>query len=302
VIVRVLGSAAGGGLPQWNCGCPNCREARRGTGRVVPRTQSSIAISADGRQWVLVNASPDLRQQVGAFESLGPGPEVRSTGISAVLLTDAEIDHSLGLLLLRESKSVVVHATPAVRTALTEEHPLLETLGAFCQVRWAPIAIEGRACEAPVAELGVECTAFPIPGQPPKFARRPAAVGDVIGLELGNPASGATVVYAPAVSAIDDALCARIARSTITLLDGTFWTDDEMALVGAPGRTAGAMKHLPISGPNGSLRRLSGFGAVRKVYIHVNNTNPILAEDSPERRALVEAGFEVAWDGMTFEV
>ncbi len=301
MFVRVLGSAAGGGLPQWNCGCPNCRSARSDDGRVVPRTQSSVAVSADGERWILLNASPDLRQQINAFDDLGPGARSRGTGIASVVVTDAELDHSLGLLLLRESDSLVLYTTPSVRATLTEEHPVLPTLDAFCDLEWRPIEIDGNGPEAPVERLGIECTAFALPGDPPLYSGRAPAPGDVIGLEL-EAESGQRLVYAPAVAAIDDRLYERIAGSTVTLLDGTFWSNDEMIELGAGTRSAVEMHHLPISGSEGSLARLTALDRVRLVFIHINNTNPILAEDSRERRAVEAAGFELAHDGMSIRL
>lgn len=316
MIVRVLGAAAGGGLPQWNCGCPNCGSARGGDERVAPRTQSSVAVSADGRSWTLLNASPDIRQQIHAFPPLGPGRRLRGSGIRAVVLTDAEIDHSLGLLLMREAKRLVVYTTPAVREALTTGHPLLPTLGAYCEVEWRRIGVEPGREEARLDGLDFPCTAFDVPGDPPSYSRRPPTMGDVVGLELAasggpgergtvagdgdeeGPDGAETLVYVPGTGAIDARLRARIARSRVTLLDGTFWTNEEMSTVGQGGRTAADMHHLPVSGSGGSLERLSALHGVRRIYVHINNTNPVLMEGSSERRAVEEAGFEVAYDGM----
>lgn len=295
--LQVLGSAAGGGFPQWNCACENCRAVRAGEAGFTPRTQSSVAFGTEGDDRVLGNASPDLRQQLLASPDLGPGGSVRGSGIAAVVLTDAELDHTLGLLLLRETDHLVVYGTPAVRASLREGHPLLPTLGAFAEVEWRTIPVEGERREAPVPGLGLECTAFDLPGDPPAYADRSPATGDVIGLELTDPESGERLLYAPAVGTLDRELVDRIGRCRTALLDGTFWTEEEMSEVGVD-RTAGEMDHLPVSGPEGSLERLAPLDEVRKIYVHVNNTNPMLREDGPERATVEEAGFEVARDGM----
>lgn len=297
----VLGSGAGGGVPQWNCGCPNCRAARRGDDAVVPRSQSSLAVSADGSRWLLVNASPDLRQQVLRHEALGPGDDLRGTGIESVVLTDAEIDHSLGLLLLREADRLAVRTTPAVRASLAEGHPLLGALGGFLDVDWRSLGVEARADEARFEGPGFEVSAFPVEGEPPSFAPHDRTPGDVVGLEFVDAESGRRLLYAPSFGAVDDAFRRRVARGDVALLDGTFWTDEEMASVGS-GRTATEMSHVPITGPGGSLEALGDLADVRKVFVHVNNTNPILRRDSAERRAVEEAGFEVGYDDMTFEL
>lgn len=297
----VLGSGAGGGLPQWNCGCPNCRAVRRGEEGVVARTQSSVAVTADGERWLLVNASPDLRQQVVGHEALGPGDDVRGTGVEAVLVTDAEIDHSLGLLLMRESDRLTVHTTPAVRDALTDGHPVLPTLEGFLEVDWRRVDVDAPGGEARLDGPGFEATVFPVAGEPPAYAPGGPSPGDVVGVELVDPDSGARLLYAPSFGAVDDDLRRRVARSDVALLEGTFWTDDEMSAVGS-GRTAADMSHVPLSGPDGTLEALGDLRDVRKVLVHVNNTNPILRRGSPERRAVEEAGFEVGRDGMTFEI
>lgn len=297
----VLGSGAGGGVPQWNCGCPNCRAARSGEEGVAARTQSSLAVSADGDRWLLVNASPDLRQQVLRHEALGPGDDVRGTGIEAVLVTDAEIDHSLGLLLLREADRLTVHTTPAVRSSLTEGHPVLPTLEGFLEVDGRPLDVEAPGDEARLDGPGFEATVFPVAGEPPAYAPSGPAPGDVVGVELVDPDGGGRLLYAPSFGAVDEDLRRRVARSDVALLEGTFWTDDEMSAVGS-GRTAADMSHVPLSGSGGTLEALGDLRDVRKVLVHINNTNPILRRGSPERRAVEEAGFEVGRDGMTFEI
>jgi pyrroloquinoline quinone biosynthesis protein B len=280
VRVRVLGSAAGGGFPQWNCHCGTCEAAREGI-RARPRTQSSLAIRGDEGPWFLVNASPDARQQL---ETLAPDhvDAVRAAPVAGVLLTDAEIDHTAGLLLLRESGAPVrVFGATAVERALRET--IVRMLERFCGVDWRTLE-PGRALAIDGSSLVVE----------------PFATGDdeVIGLVFRDEESGGVLTYAPALAALDDGVLARFAASDLVLVDGTFWREDELALLGISARRAHDMGHVPLSGPGGTLEALAGLDGPRKVLVHINNTNPILLEDSPEREAVVRAGVEVAYDGL----
>jgi pyrroloquinoline quinone biosynthesis protein B len=280
VRVRVLGSAAGGGFPQWNCHCGTCEAARAGV-RARPRTQSSLAIRGDEGPWFLVNASPDARQQL---ETLTPPrvDGVRAPPIAGVLLTDAEIDHSAGLLLLRESTSPVrVFGDAAVERAL--RGTVLRMLERFCGVEWQTLEA-GRP--RPLEESSLVVEAFP------------AGADGAAGFVFRDRASGAVMSYAPALASLDDGVLARFAASDLVLVDGTFWRDDELARLGISNRSARAMGHVPLSGPGGSLEALAGVQGPRKVLVHINNTNPILLEDSPERDAVVRAGVEVAYDGL----
>ena len=299
--VRVLGSAAGGGVPQWNCACPNCADARAGR-EVLARTQSSVAVTADGERWVLLNASPDLRAQVESFPPLQPRA-LRGSGIEAVVLTDAEIDHTAGLLLLREGGELPLYSTPFVRDALTGSG-LLETLGAYLHVRWTELqpgeAMHLRGRDD--GELGIEIEAFEVPGDAPLYHQangRPGAErGQVVGLNVRAPGQAAGLVYVPGAGRAERGLIGRIGPQDVLLWDGTFWSDDELVRLGISERTATAMGHLPLAGPGGSLDVLRDVRAARKVFVHVNNTNPVLREGSPERRAAEAEGWEVAFDGM----
>jgi pyrroloquinoline quinone biosynthesis protein B len=280
VRVRVLGSAAGGGFPQWNCHCGTCEAAREGI-RARPRTQSSLAIRGDEGPWFLVNASPDARQQL---ETLAPDhvDAVREAPVAGVLLTDAEIDHTAGLLLLRESAAPVrVFGATAVERTLRET--IVRMLERFCGVDWRTLE-PGRVVAIDGSSLVVE----------------PFATGDedVIGLVVRDEQSGGVLTYAPALAALDDAVLDRFAASDLVLVDGTFWREDELALLGISQRRAHDMGHVPLSGPGGTLEALAGLERPRKVLVHINNTNPILLEDSPEREAVVRAGVEVAYDGL----
>lgn len=278
--VRVLGSAAGGGSPQWNCHCGTCEAARDGV-RARPRTQSSLAIRGNEGPWFLVNASPDARQQLETLPR-DPVGAVRAPPVAGVLLTDAEIDHTAGLLLLRESGAPVrVFGAAAVRRALNDT--IVRMLERFCGVDWQTLEA-GRALPIDGSSLVVE----------------PFETGDeeASGLVIRDGASGGTLTYAPALARLDDGVLARFAESDLVLVDGTFWREDELALLGISERSAHDMGHVPLSGPGGTLEALGNVQRPRKVLVHINNTNPILLEDSPEREAVVRAGVEVAYDGL----
>jgi len=299
--VRVLGSAAGGGFPQWNCACPPCRAVRDGSRPARPRTQSSVAVSADRRRWFLLNASPDVHTQLGSCPDLQPtrGPDgSRVVPLQAVLLTDAELDHTLGLLLLREARSLVVHGTEATRRTLCEGTGLLRTLEAYCRVTWRPVV---PGVGTPLAD-GLSYRAFDVPTtKPPRFATG-TGTGRVVGYRLTDERTGRALVHLPVVQELTPEVCAELEDCACLLVDGTCWTDDELVRLGLAGRTSRAMGHMPISGPGGSLERLGALRIPRTVYTHVNNTNPILLEDSPERRVLEQHGVEVAVDGLELEV
>jgi len=299
--LRVLGSAAGGGFPQWNCNCANCRGLRAGTVKARARTQSSIAVSANDQDWLLVNASPDVLQQVREAPALQPARAARDSGIAAVLLMDAQIDHVTGLLMLRErSTPLPLLATPEVLSDIATAFPLTRILSHYCGVGIHELGLDGQAIEPPGLP-GVELTAVALDSQPPPYSpfRGRPRPGDNIGLLLRNPASGARVFYAPGLGALTPALRTLMAGCHTVLVDGTFWTEDEMIRLGLSKKTAAEMGHLPQSGPGGMLAELARLPAsVRKVLIHINNTNPILIEDSPERAELARHGVAVAHDGM----
>jgi pyrroloquinoline quinone biosynthesis protein B len=301
VWVRVLGSAAGGGFPQWNCTCPPCRAVRDGSRPARARTQSSIAVSPEGQRWFLLNASPDIHAQIESCPALHPsaGPEGgRVVPLQAVLLTDAELDHTLGLLLLREGRGLVVHATEATRDTLYDGTSLLRTLDAYCPVRWQPVVPDAGV---PLDD-GLSYRAFDVPTS--KRAR--FGLGDrkgrVVGYRLTDERSGRSLVYLPAVQELTAAVRAELEDCACLLIDGTCWHDDELIRLGLAGKTAREMGHLPIDGPDGSLEQLSALPIERKIYIHINNTNPILLEDSPERRTAEQRGLEVAVDGLELQI
>jgi pyrroloquinoline quinone biosynthesis protein B len=291
VWARVLGAAAGGGFPQWNCGCPQCRAVRDGSRPCRSRTQSSVAVSADYQRWFLLNASPDIHAQMESFPALHPHG-VRDSPLQAVLLTDAELDHTLGLLLLREAGRLEVHATAAVHEALCRGTSLLRTLGAYAHIEWRPVA---TGIEVSLAD-GLSYRAFRVPTN--KRARLGTGEADVVGYRITGGNTGRALVYLPNAQEMTASVRAHLEGCTCLLFDGTCWQDDELILLGIAGRTSREMGHLPIGGADGSLGQLASLPIERRIYIHINNTNPILLEDSAERRIVEEHGLEVAADGL----
>jgi pyrroloquinoline quinone biosynthesis protein B len=292
VRVRVLGSAAGGGFPQWNCSCDGCRAAREGT--ATPRTQSSIAVEA-GDRWFLVNASPDVRQQMTACRGLHPR-DGRATPLEAVLLTDAEIDHTLGLLLLREGRGVTVHATAATEATLRRGTGFLTTLERYCPVEVVPV--EPGVEHALTPELAY--TAIDLPtGKEPRFAEVGSAddPGRVIGYRFRDTSTGGVVVYAPGVADLAP-LRAACEGASALLVDGTCFHDDELARLGLGRKRASDMGH--VAQDAGMLEWLEGLAVPQRVLVHINNSNPILLEDSPERAVVEKAGVEIGTDGLEF--
>jgi pyrroloquinoline quinone biosynthesis protein B len=301
--VRVLGSAAGGGFPQWNTNVGLNRKLHEGTTRAEARTQSSIAVSADYKHWLLVNASPDVRQQILDFEALRPAPESRGTGIGAVLLMDSQIDHATGLIILREGDTLPVWSTRPVYEDLTTGLPLFNVLSHYCGVDWHEIdtaadrfAIDGVPG---LSFRAVELSSAAPPYSPHRGDPHP---GDHIGLIVTDETTGGTLFYAPGLGAPDDSIAAVARESDCLLVDGTFFTETEMIDQGVGVKPAAAMGHLPQSGENGMLAWLANFPDKRRVLIHINNTNPILDPDSPERATVENAGVEVAFDGMEIEL
>jgi pyrroloquinoline quinone biosynthesis protein B len=301
-----LGSAAGGGFPQWNCGCPNCRGAREASIRARPRTQESVAVSADGAAWFLLNASPEIRQQIEAFPALHPrGP--RHSPIQGILLTNGDLDHCLGLLSLRESHPITIHATDGVRRGFTERNVLYRTLERFPgQATWRALRL-GREEELRLgdgAASGLLVEAVAVPGKTPVHleGRQPADPEDNVALRIREQATGRVLAYASAVGRITPAVREALAGADCVFFDGTFWSSDELIAGGLGSQRADEMAHVPVGGAGGSLEGLGRVGAGRRVYIHLNNTNPVLREDTPERAMADAAGWEVAWDGMEIEL
>ncbi|MBI3630620.1 MAG: pyrroloquinoline quinone biosynthesis protein PqqB [Candidatus Rokubacteria bacterium] len=298
--IRVLGSGAGGGFPQWNCNCPNCDGVRRGAIPARPRTQSSIGLSADGVTWVLVNASPDVRAQLAAFPPMQPGRAVRDTAICGIVLIDSQIDHTTGLLMLREGGPLHIYCTGPVHEDLTTGNPLLRVLAHYGGTTWHPIPLAGDGAFTIEGAESLRFTAVPLTSKAPPYSphRHDSHPGDTIGLRVEDPATGGVLFYAPGLGEIGEGVRRLMVESDCVMVDGTFWTEDEMARLGIADRRARELGHIPQSGPGGMLEILAPLGRPRKILIHINNTNPILNEASPERRQLAAAGIEVSWDGM----
>ena len=297
--IKVLGSAAGGGFPQWNCNCRNCAGLRAGTIRARPRSQSSIAVSGDGEHWVLFNASPDILAQIGATPELQPRGALRSSGIAAVALTDGQIDHAAGLLLLREGDRLPLYSTDLVHEDLMAGFPVLRLLDHFCGVDWHRVSIDGTWFAMDGID-GIDLQALPLVSKPAPFSPRRDSPqpGDNIGFVIRDQRSGRSVFYAPGLAEIDARVSRKMAGVDCLLVDGTFWTDDEMISLGVGRKHAHEIGHLPQAGVGGMIEQLREFPNARRVLIHINNTNPILDEDSAERRMLEHEGIEVAFDGM----
>jgi pyrroloquinoline quinone biosynthesis protein B len=302
--VILLGTAAGGGYPQWNCYCPVCRVARDTPSRARARSQSSVAVSADGLRWFLLNASPDVRDQLKNITSRlpQPGPNtVRSVPFEAVILTDAELDHTLGVTLLREARHLRLYATRAVETTLEQDSRIIPVTRAFAKVDVHHLALDK---EIPLLDregtpAGLTVRAFAVPGDAPRFAATERD-GQVVGLIIRDPASTGTLAFLPGCADLDARLRAILEPANLILFDGTFWTDDELVTLGISPSTARQMGHQPVSGPTGSLNALQNFPLARRVYTHINNSNPILIEDSPERRTVTDGGIIVGADGAEF--
>lgn len=300
--IKVLGSAAGGGFPQWNCNCRNCSGVRTGTIRARTRTQSSIAVSgADASEWVLVNASPDILAQLRATPELQPARRARDTAIRSIVLVDGQIDHTTGLFMLREAtRPWPVWCTDSVHRDLTEANPIFRVLSHYCRIERHAIELDGRLF-MPGGARGVTWRAVPLESKPAPFSphRESPVPGDNIGLFLDDRTTQRTVFYAPGLAVIDETVWEHMRRADCVLVDGTFWSDDEMLELGLSTKHARDMGHLPQSGADGMLVWLDRLPATtRKILIHINNSNPILDEDSPQHAELREHGIEIAFDGM----
>jgi pyrroloquinoline quinone biosynthesis protein B len=303
--IQILGSAAGGGFPQWNCGCANCHRLRQGTLRGKARTQTQVAVSSDGKAWFLLNASPDLRAQIEAVAELHPRAGLRHSPIAGIVLTSGDLDNVLGLLLLREFQPLRIFATSAIRKIVSQDNSFFRLLERVPgQVTWVDLR-PGAAFELNVqgeSGPGICCRAVPLPGAYPGYVNeeeRGRLAEDQAVLALMLQGQGGKLLFAPALPAVTDQMLALMRDCDVLLVDGTFWSDDELRQARGGGPTSREMGHLPISGPGGSLERLSLRGP-RKIYIHVNNTNPMLDEESPQYRSVRAAGWEIAEDGWSF--
>jgi pyrroloquinoline quinone biosynthesis protein B len=301
VIIRVLGSAAGGGFPQWNCNCPNCAGFRAGSLRAQARTQSSIAVRGrDSTSWVLVNASPDIRAQLLASPILQPNRAMRDSALAAIILVDGQIDHTAGLYMLRESsRPWPIWCTDSTYEDLTRGNPILGVLAHYCGIDRRRIALDREFTVAALSD--VKWRALPVASKPAPYSpnREAPVAGDNVALVIGNKDTGETLVYAPGLGAVDEDLFQAMQSAACVLVDGTFWSDDEMIRLSISSKHAKDIGHLPQSGPDGMLEWLDRLpDTTRKILIHINNTNPILDEASVEFAELARRGVEVARDGM----
>jgi pyrroloquinoline quinone biosynthesis protein B len=303
--ITVLGSAAGGGFPQWNCNCHNCAGVRSGSVRAKPRTQSSIFVQADrGADGILFNASPDILEQIRSHPALQPARALRDTAIAGVVLMDGQVDHATGLFMLRERGSALpVWCTDAVEEDLTQGNPVLRVLEHYCGVQRHPIGLDGAAFGVPgVADLSLRAFALASKAAPYSPHRDAAVPGDNIGVLISDRRSGRSAFYAPGLGEVTPALFDAMCGADAVLVDGTFWTDDEMIRLGLSHKTARDIGHLPQSGTGGMIEWLDRLPArTRRLLIHINNTNPILDEDSAERARLGRHRIDVCEDGMTIE-
>jgi len=314
VLVKILGSAAGGGFPQWNCACPNCRAVRAGTFQGKPRTQTQVAISSDGRDWFLLGASPDLRTQIEATPELHPRQQPperapRDSPIAGVLLLNADIDHVLGLLLLRELQPLRVYSTKSVRRILSKDNSMFAMLERVPgQASWNEFA---PGAQFPLLnpqgeDSGLRCRAIPLGTHFPAYVSPPRRsqlhpLESSLGLIVESPSSK-RLAFLPAVPEIDMQVLKLLDSADVVLFDGTFWTPDELISMQGSAQSSWDMGHVPVSSNGGSLAKLAQVQHPRRIYIHINNTNPMLNDAGPEYRQVRDAGLEIAEDGWQFEI
>lgn len=299
----ILGAAAGGGFPQWNCACGNCARARSGDNQAQPRTQASLAVSANGTDWVLFNASPDLRAQLSATKSLHPRSGLRDSPIGAVVLTGGDVDFTAGLLNLREGHAFGLYGAQRILDRL-EDNAIFRVLDPELVPR-RPLPIDTRTmlCNHEGRDLGLRVAPFIVPGKVALYAEdasRPdlgSAAGDTIGLHI-TLANGKGFFYIPACAAITNDMADRVRGAHLVLFDGTLWRDDEMLELGLSNKTGARMGHISVSGEQGSIAGFAPLDIAHKIFVHINNSNPMILDDSPERKTAEQAGWIVAHDGL----
>ena len=301
--IRVLGSGAGGGFPQWNCNCHNCSRLRAGAMLAKARTQSSIALSTDDKHWLLFNASPDIRAQLESFPAIQPKNGIRDTGITAILLMDAQIDHCTGMLMLREGKPLNVYCTDMVKEDLSTGFPVFKMLEHYCTVQTHSIPLDGTGFTiAGIADCQFYAHALKSKAPPYSPHRHNPHEGDNIGITIEQVSTGKKVYYAPGLGEIEAHVMQAMREADCLLVDGTFWHDEEMCDQQISHKKARDIGHLPQSGKGGMMEVLSAIKKARKLLIHINNTNPILDEVSEPYQLLMQAGIEVAYDGLEIEL
>lgn len=305
--IEILGSAAGGGFPQWNCNCRNCHALRAGTFRGKARTQTQVAVSHNQQSWLLLNASPDLRLQIEGAAFLHPRRNRRDSPIEAVLVSSGDIDQIAGLLSLRELQPFTIYCTPSIRRILDEDNSIFAMLNRVPgQVSWIEILPGQRFPLLKTAgDPGICGSIFSLGNRYPAYVSSRRAAGlrpeeALLGVMLES--SGRKLAYLPAVPMIDDELLSRLESADLLLFDGTFWSDSELLQVQGSGPTAREMGHVPVSGADGTLQKLAALRRPRKIFVHINNTNPMLDEASPEYREVRDAGWEIAEDGQHFDL
>ena len=303
--IKVLGSAAGGGFPQWNCNCRNCAAVRAGTPGFRARTQSSLAVSRDGINWALLNASPDLRQQINDNRELQPDLKagLRHSPIKAAVLTNGDVDHIIGLINLREAQPFAIYASKRILDVLAANsvfQVLADPLVPRNEITLdQPFNLAGGG-----VDLGMTVEAFAVPGKVALYLEDKSSgdyggrEGDTIGLKISDPAEKKSFFYIPGCAAVDERLATRLKGATVVFFDGTLFTDDEMIEQGLLNKTGARMGHISMSGDAGSITAFSKLGVGRLIYVHINNSNPVLDENSPARKAIDCAGWEVGYDGM----
>lgn len=302
--IHLLGTGAGGGFPQWNCNCHNCKRLRSGTIKSSARTQSSITVSGNGNDWVLFNASPDIRAQIESFPPLQPARQVRDTGICSIILCDGQIDHTTGLIILREhDKPWDVYCTESVHEDMTSGYPIFNILGHFRGVNWHEVGTDQIPFTIPKAD-NLVFTAVPLKSEAPPYSphRHNTVPGDNVGYKVEDTSTGKNLFYAPGLGEIEDHVYDYMKNADVVLVDGTVWTNDEMSRHGISDKLASEMGHLDQSSKGGIMEILSSLTKPRKILIHINNTNPILDEDSDERKQLNDLGIEVSYDGMDIQI
>jgi len=306
MIIKVLGSAAGGGFPQWNCNCRNCVAVRAGTPGFRARTQSSLAVSRDGESWALLNASPDLRQQLGQTPELHANPKfgLRHSPIKAAVLTNGDVDHVIGLVNLREAQPFSIYGTDRVLDIIKSNN-VFQVLAEPLVPRITLPLDKAVPLSGAGVDLGLTVEAFAVPGKVALYLEDASAgedfgtqEGDTIGLKVSDPQSKTSFFYIPGCATVDAQLAARLKGASLVFFDGTLFTDEEMIEQGLLGKTGARMGHISMSGPAGSIAAFSQLGVGRLIYVHINNSNPALDENSAARKSIDGAGWEVGYDGL----
>ncbi|MGD9670637.1 MAG: pyrroloquinoline quinone biosynthesis protein PqqB [Hyphomicrobiaceae bacterium] len=310
MIIKVLGSAAGGGFPQWNCNCHNCADVRKGAPGFTARTQSSLAVSSDGRNWVLLNASPDLRKQINDAPELGSQADggLRNSPIKAAVLTNGDVDHISGLINLREMEPLAVYGSNRVLSVLAQ-NSIFNVLNSEMVVRRELPLEEPTKLFGADAPLGLTVEAFAVPGKVALYLEDASKgedfgteEGDTIGLKITDPETGKAFFYVPGCANVDATLARRLKGAALVFFDGTLFDDNEMIDAGLSAKTGQRMGHISMSGPEGSIAAFEKLGVARKVYVHINNSNPVLDENSDARRHAEAAGWNIGYDGMEIRI